>query len=145
MDMHGEKFEECWKFDEFDEMCEGVGTDMVVVKNENEFVKVEEEQDVKPSIGSIAERRAVKTGFDAPKIDVVRFRGVASPVCSPSGRSAYLTIPAGISPTALLDSPVMLPNSQVMCFRLLIVKAFCLFVVSPYQSILYSVDDLVIK
>ncbi|XP_074381235.1 WRKY transcription factor SUSIBA2-like [Apium graveolens] len=109
MDMQGEKFEECWKFDEFDGMCEGVGSDMIVVKNESDFVKVEEEQDVKPSI---AERRAVKTGFDAHKIDEVRFRGVASPVCSPSGRSGYLTIPAGISPTALLDSPVMLPNSQ---------------------------------
>lgn len=122
MDLHGEKFEECWKFDEFSEMCdEGVSNDIVVVKNEDGFVKVEEvkeEHDLKPNIGSIAERRAAKTGFDAPKIDVVGFRGVASPICSPSGRSSYLTIPPGISPTALLDSPVMLHNSQVCVFSL---------------------------
>ncbi|WOH07939.1 hypothetical protein DCAR_0727374 [Daucus carota subsp. sativus] len=111
IDMHGDKFDECWKFDEFSGMCEGMSDEIVVVKNES-GVKVEEvneEDEAKPIMGSIAERRA---GFDAPKIDVVRFRGVGSPVSSPSGRSPYLTIPAGISPTALLDSPVMLLNSQ---------------------------------
>ncbi|XP_068657746.1 WRKY transcription factor SUSIBA2-like [Aristolochia californica] len=61
--------------------------------------------------GSIAERRAARCGFSAPRINTARFRSV-SPLGSPGVRSPYLTIPAGLSPTTLLDSPVMLPNSQ---------------------------------
>lgn len=66
---------------------------------------------------SIAERRAVKCGFKAERIRTARFRA-SGPACSGSGSPAALspclTIPPGISPTALLDSPVMLPNSQVI-------------------------------
>uniref|UniRef100_A0A5B6ZQZ8 Putative WRKY transcription factor 2 n=1 Tax=Davidia involucrata TaxID=16924 RepID=A0A5B6ZQZ8_DAVIN len=61
--------------------------------------------------GSIAERRAAKCGFNAARINTARFRST-SPLSSPAARSPYLTIPPGISPTALLDSPMMLPNSQ---------------------------------
>ncbi|KAG9446697.1 hypothetical protein H6P81_012825 [Aristolochia fimbriata] len=61
--------------------------------------------------GSIAERRAARCGFSAPRINTARFRSV-SPLGSPGVRSPYLTIPPGLSPTTLLDSPVMLPNSQ---------------------------------
>uniref|UniRef100_A0A5B6ZNJ8 Putative WRKY transcription factor 2 isoform X1 n=1 Tax=Davidia involucrata TaxID=16924 RepID=A0A5B6ZNJ8_DAVIN len=61
--------------------------------------------------GSIAERRAAKCGFNAARISMARFRST-SPLSSPAARSPYLTIPPGISPTALLDSPIMLPNSQ---------------------------------
>ncbi|OVA19096.1 DNA-binding WRKY [Macleaya cordata] len=61
--------------------------------------------------GSIAERRAARCGFNAPSINTARFRTI-SPLASPSSRSPYITIPAGLSPTTLLDSPVMLPNSQ---------------------------------
>ncbi|KAE8733669.1 WRKY DNA-binding protein 2, putative isoform 2 [Hibiscus syriacus] len=62
--------------------------------------------------GSIAERRAATCGFKAEKIRTARFRTSTSPLASPSVRSPCLTIPPGISPTALLDSPVMLPNAQ---------------------------------
>lgn len=61
--------------------------------------------------GSIAERRAARCGFNAPTINTARFRCI-SPMSSPLVRSPYLTIPAGLSPTALLDSPVMLSNSR---------------------------------
>ncbi|XP_068666722.1 probable WRKY transcription factor 2 isoform X2 [Aristolochia californica] len=61
--------------------------------------------------GSIAERRAARCGFSAPRINTARFRSVG-PLGSPGIRSPYLTIPPGLSPTTLLDSPVMLSNSQ---------------------------------
>ncbi|XP_029116592.1 WRKY transcription factor SUSIBA2 isoform X2 [Elaeis guineensis] len=62
--------------------------------------------------GSIAERRAAMSGFNpTPRLNTARFRSV-SPLSSPGVRSPFLTIPPGLSPTALLDSPVMLPNSQ---------------------------------
>lgn len=53
---------------------------------------------------SIAERR----GFNktAPNINT-------NPLLTLPTRSPQFTIPPGISPTALLESPVMLPNSQV--------------------------------
>ncbi|XVF30319.1 hypothetical protein REPUB_Repub16aG0046600 [Reevesia pubescens] len=62
--------------------------------------------------GSIAERRAATCGFKAERISTARFRASTSPLGSPSARSPYLTIPPGISPTALLDSPILLPNAQ---------------------------------
>ncbi|XP_058739971.1 WRKY transcription factor SUSIBA2-like [Vicia villosa] len=54
---------------------------------------------------SLAERR----GFNktAPNINT-------NPLVSLPVRSPQFTIPPGISPTALLESPVMLPNSQAM-------------------------------
>ena len=67
-------------------------------------------------VGSIAERRAATCGFKAERISTARFRASTSPLGSPSARSPYLTIPPGISPTALLDSPIMLPNAQVPVF-----------------------------
>jgi len=57
---------------------------------------------------SIAERR----GFNKINTGLVRF-GATTPLVSPATRSPWLTIPPGISPTALLESPVMLPNAQV--------------------------------
>ncbi|KAL2549232.1 putative WRKY transcription factor 20 [Forsythia ovata] len=62
--------------------------------------------------GSIAERRAAKCGFNASKIDVSRFNSATGVVAQPVVRSPCFTIPPGISPAALLDSPVMLPNAQ---------------------------------
>lgn len=55
---------------------------------------------------SIAERRAAKCGFNASTITADRFR--------PTRSQPYFTVPPGISPSALLDSPVMLPNVQVL-------------------------------
>ncbi|CAI0438896.1 unnamed protein product [Linum tenue] len=63
--------------------------------------------------GSIAERRAATCGFKAERITSPRFGTTASPLDSSAAHSPCITIPAGISPTALLDSPVLLPNSQV--------------------------------
>jgi WRKY transcription factor 2 len=65
---------------------------------------------------SIAERRAAKCGFKmkAERINTARFR-TTSPLTSPL-RSPFITIPSGISPTALLDSPIMLSNSHVQVF-----------------------------
>uniref|UniRef100_A0A1D1Y2X1 Putative WRKY transcription factor 2 n=1 Tax=Anthurium amnicola TaxID=1678845 RepID=A0A1D1Y2X1_9ARAE len=62
---------------------------------------------------SIAERRAARCGFSAPKINTAKFRCSGSPICSPAAvRSPCLTIPPGLSPTALLDSPVFLMDAQ---------------------------------
>ncbi|KAH7682937.1 WRKY transcription factor 2 protein [Dioscorea alata] len=65
--------------------------------------------------GSIAERRAERCGFSVtPRLNTVRFRSV-SPVSSPASRSpCFLTIPPGLSPAALLDSPVLLSSSQAL-------------------------------
>ncbi|MED6107708.1 hypothetical protein PIB30_016538 [Stylosanthes scabra] len=74
-----------------------------------------------PAKRSIAERRGFNS--NAARINTARFRIATSPFpsLSPSpssyssaGRSPCITIPPGISPTALLDSPIMLPNSQAM-------------------------------
>ncbi|CAI9772375.1 unnamed protein product [Fraxinus pennsylvanica] len=66
------------------------------------------------SKGSIAERRAAKCGFNAPEIDVSQFINATTTgvVVPPMVRSPCFTIPPGISPAALLDSPLMLPNAQ---------------------------------
>ncbi|XP_073221895.1 WRKY transcription factor SUSIBA2-like [Cicer arietinum] len=61
---------------------------------------------------SIAERRGFNS--NAARINTALFRVAMNPLTSPSARSPQLTIPSGISPTALLDSPIMLPNSQAM-------------------------------
>ncbi|CAN1769655.1 Probable WRKY transcription factor 2 [Linum perenne] len=58
--------------------------------------------------GSIADRRAATCGFNADRINTPRFRTTTTPFAS----SNFITIPSGISPTALLDSPILLPNSQ---------------------------------
>lgn len=62
--------------------------------------------------GSIAERRAAKCGFDAQRLNTAMFlcTGLSSSgaVCSP-----YLTIPSGLSPTALLNSSELVSNFQV--------------------------------
>ncbi|XP_057756704.1 WRKY transcription factor SUSIBA2-like [Arachis stenosperma] len=72
-----------------------------------------------PAKRSIAERRGFNS--NAARINTARFRTntiTTSPLASPSpsscSASPCITIPPGISPTALLDSPIMLPNSQAM-------------------------------
>ncbi|XP_058091725.1 uncharacterized protein LOC131237766 isoform X2 [Magnolia sinica] len=60
---------------------------------------------------SIAERRAARCGFNALRINTARYRSV-NLLSSPAVHSPYLTIRPALSPTALLDSPVILPNSQ---------------------------------
>nr|WFL37675.1 WRKY transcription factor 23 [Crocus sativus] len=59
------------------------------------------------SKGGLAQRMA-KAGFNAPTINTACIR--SSGTSPPEVRSPYLTIPPGLSPTTLLDSPVFLSN-----------------------------------
>ncbi|KAK4385752.1 WRKY transcription factor SUSIBA2 [Sesamum angolense] len=59
---------------------------------------------------SIAERRAAKCGFNASNINAARFRTTG--LATTPLRSPLFTVPPGLSPSALLDSPIMLPNAQ---------------------------------
>lgn len=60
---------------------------------------------------SLTERRAARAGFNAPTIDTDQIRAANFSSSSSDIRSPYLTIPPGLSPTTLLDSPVFLSNS----------------------------------
>lgn len=67
--------------------------------------------------GGLAERIAAN-GFNVPKLNAA-FMGPTNMASSSSNaRSPYLTIPPGLSPTSLLESPVFLSNSMV-CLRTL--------------------------
>ncbi|MBA0872750.1 hypothetical protein Goshw_019853 [Gossypium schwendimanii] len=75
---------------------------------------------------SIAERRAATCGFKAEMICTPTFK---SPLGPTSPRLPYFTISPGISPTALLDSPIMLPNAQS----------------SPTTGTFHNHDDIVVN
>ncbi|GER56972.1 WRKY DNA-binding protein [Striga asiatica] len=62
--------------------------------------------------GGLMERRAAKAGFNAPRLNTesIRHSDLSK---EEKVRSPYLTIPPGLSPTTLLDSPVFLTNSLV--------------------------------
>lgn len=64
------------------------------------------------SRGGLVERMAARAGFNAPRLNTesIRPAGISQ---NPEVRSPYLTIPPGLSPTTLLDSPVFLSNSLV--------------------------------
>nr|WGV38263.1 WRKY [Loropetalum chinense var. rubrum] len=62
------------------------------------------------SRGGLVERIAARAGFNAPRLNTESFRS-ADLSLNPDARSPYLTIPPGLSPTTLLDSPVFLSNS----------------------------------
>ncbi|GER48089.1 WRKY DNA-binding protein [Striga asiatica] len=61
--------------------------------------------------GGLMERRAARAGFNAPRLNTESIR--LGDLCKEEVRSPYLTIPPGLSPTTLLDSPVFLTNSLV--------------------------------
>ena len=90
-----------------------------------------EEEECKSGSKSIAERRAAKCGFNAQSLNKTALFRTATPLASssPAARSPRLTIPPGISPAALLDSPIMLPNTQVSFLSLLLLfnSSFYLF------------------
>ncbi|XP_068637504.1 probable WRKY transcription factor 2 [Aristolochia californica] len=66
----------------------------------------------RPSLkGGLAERMAARAGFNAPKLNTARIRCSNLPSTLTEVQSPYLTIPPGLSPTTLLDSPVFLANS----------------------------------
>ncbi|XP_031492182.1 probable WRKY transcription factor 34 [Nymphaea colorata] len=65
------------------------------------------------AVGGLGERVAARAGFSAPRLNTARVRLGDGALASPRGaRSPCLTIPPGLSPTTLLDSPVFLFNSQ---------------------------------
>ncbi|KAG5235925.1 WRKY transcription factor family protein [Salix suchowensis] len=59
--------------------------------------------------GGLVERMAARAGFNAPRLNTASIRPTESSV-NPEIRSPYLTIPPGLSPTTLLESPVFLSN-----------------------------------
>ncbi|WOK94131.1 hypothetical protein Cni_G02833 [Canna indica] len=66
----------------------------------------------KPSShGGLAERMAAN-GFNVPKLNTARVSPTNIALSSSDVRSPYLTIPPGLSPTSLLESPVFLSNSM---------------------------------
>jgi WRKY transcription factor 2 len=65
------------------------------------------------SVSSLAERMQARAGFRVPKLNMP-FSAAAGPDSAVSGvPSPYLTIPPGLSPATLLESPVFLSNAMV--------------------------------
>lgn len=64
------------------------------------------------SRGGLMERIAARAGFNAPRLNTESIRP-SDLSKKPEVQSPYLTIPPGLSPTTLLDSPVFLSNSLV--------------------------------
>jgi WRKY transcription factor 2 len=92
------------------------------------------------SRGGLVERIAARTGFNAPRLNTESIRSTELSLNSEI-QSPYLTIPPGLSPTTLLDSPVFLVNSLVsssmfehLCYGLFInfvVYSLKLFLLDP--------------
>ncbi|KAI5606239.1 hypothetical protein POPTR_001G472800v4 [Populus trichocarpa] len=61
------------------------------------------------SRGGLVERMAARAGFNAPRLNTESIRSAETSL-NPEIRSPYLTIPPGLSPTTLLESPVFLSN-----------------------------------
>ncbi|CAL0308453.1 unnamed protein product [Lupinus luteus] len=62
------------------------------------------------SRGALVERMAARAGFNAPRLNTDSI-GSTDLTLSTDIQSPYLTIPPGLSPTTLLDSPVFLANA----------------------------------
>ncbi|XP_022143503.1 probable WRKY transcription factor 2 [Momordica charantia] len=60
--------------------------------------------------GGLVDRIAARAGFNAPRLNTESIRNTDQSLNS-EVKSPYLTIPPGLSPTTLLDSPVFLSNS----------------------------------
>ncbi|PPR98382.1 hypothetical protein GOBAR_AA22267 [Gossypium barbadense] len=58
----------------------------------------------------LLERMAARAGFNAPRLNTENIRSTDTSL-NPEIRSPYLTIPPGLSPTTLLESPVFVSNS----------------------------------
>ncbi|XP_009769738.1 putative WRKY transcription factor 2 isoform X2 [Nicotiana tabacum] len=81
---------------------DGAQTDAMTVKSDQKM----------SSRGGLLERMAARAGFNAPKLNTESLRP-ADLSQNQGVRSPYLTIPPGLSPTSLLESPVFLSNSLV--------------------------------
>ncbi|KAJ7963471.1 WRKY transcription factor [Quillaja saponaria] len=76
-----------------------------------QFPKLDSFAEQKPNArGGLLERMAARAGFNAPRLNTESIKFTDLPHNSDI-RSPYLTIPPGLSPTTLLDSPVFLSNS----------------------------------
>lgn len=64
------------------------------------------------SRGGLLERMAARAGFNAPRLNTEHIRA-ADLSQNQDIQSPFLTIPPGLSPTTLLDSPVFVSNSLV--------------------------------
>ncbi|KAG1327328.1 putative WRKY transcription factor 2 [Cocos nucifera] len=64
------------------------------------------------SQGGLAERMAARAGFSVPKLNMAHITSANMGSSSSDVRSPYVTIPPGLSPTTLLESPVFLSNSM---------------------------------
>lgn len=69
------------------------------------------------SRAGLVERIAARAGFNAPRLNTESIRS-ADRSLNPDVQSPYLTIPPGLSPTTLLESPVFLSNSLVRYKRI---------------------------
>lgn len=67
---------------------------------------------ISSSSGGLAERMATRKGFNVPKLDTAGIPP-ASMASHSDIHSPYLTIPPGLSPTMLLESPVFLADPMV--------------------------------
>lgn len=65
----------------------------------------------------LLERMAARAGFNAPRLNTENIRSTDTSL-NPEIRSPYLTIPPGLSPTTLLESPVFVSNSLVSLLNL---------------------------
>lgn len=90
------------------------------------------------SRGGLVERMAARAGFNAPRLNT---QGIRSADLSSNSeiRSPYLTIPPGLSPTTLLDSPVFLSNSLVISLSLSLPSPSLNHVLPPFVLILYGI------
>ncbi|XP_021287557.1 probable WRKY transcription factor 2 isoform X2 [Herrania umbratica] len=73
-----------------------------------EFGSISEQKS--SSRGGLVERMAARAGFNAPRLNTESIRS-ADLSLNPEICSPYLTIPPGLSPTTLLESPVFVSNS----------------------------------
>ncbi|XP_014498138.1 probable WRKY transcription factor 33 isoform X1 [Vigna radiata var. radiata] len=97
-----------------------------------------EETESKGAKRSLAERRGFNS--DAAKINTALFCSDTTTDPSPSP-ATHLTIPPGISPTALLDSPIMLPNSQATPLSPTTGSFFVMSTLPPYSAPLNQVSS----
>lgn len=68
-----------------------------------------------PKLRGLMEGIAARAGFNAPRLNTASI--IPADLSKKAEvRSPYLTIPPGLSPTTLLDSPVFLSNSLVNSF-----------------------------
>lgn len=99
------------------------------------------------SRGGLVERMAARAGFNAPRLNTESIRSTDLSLNSDIP-SPYFTIPPGLSPTTLLDSPVFLANSLVSSIseilRSRICVAVCVFFIKLFSELALNCMVLVV-